>query len=276
MGGIIVKVYLAEYEIYEDKYGELYRPYTDSAVFLDFDVACRCAKEEIDDWLESCGIAAEDKKDFVCGHYKITERDTEDEDLTVEWCFDWDGELRARWVWDGCAYNILPGDERPEAGMKFRKGDFVQADGELYIVVSAPREDGLYCAGVHRRKERYDAARKLKWWENEYCLGYLNEQGYYCHTHIHEAHLAPYSGEAPQGYQMLREILSGQTKISLRRLKEVCGADLWEDEYVKREIDSKQLSDDSTDTASLLMILLNRGKLALPGKPAYRQIGGEK
>jgi hypothetical protein len=225
-------------------------------------VACRCAKEEIDDWLKNCGIAEEDRIDRVCGHYRIIERDSEDEDLCIEWCFAWDGELRARWVWDGHAYDIRPGDELPEAGTRFQKGDFVQADGELYIVVSAPREDGLYCTGVHRRQERYDATRKLKWWENTYTVARLNEQGYYCHSHVHEAELESYAGEVPQGYQTLRQILLGETKVPIRRLKEVYGAGLIED---------KKLNDDSTDTAGLLLQLLFTGKLALPGKPVYRQ-----
>jgi hypothetical protein len=123
----------------------------------------------------------------------------------IEWDFDISNNFERpyRRIVDALlGYEMYLEDDRPEAGTLFKKGELVVAPtrekNRIYIVADVPL-----------RRERY--------WENIYCLHYIDECGCYgwgMHDHIHERELAHYDGQAPQGLQFLAKILKGEIELS--------------------------------------------------------------
>ena len=80
------------------------------------------------------------------------------------------------------------------------------------------------------------------------------------------------TGEVPENIDILRKIYKGETKISLRRLKEFYGENFIEDITPPCCIPHSHddITDDSTDTAPFLTYLIETRQLALPNAPVYR------
>jgi hypothetical protein len=92
---------------------------------------------------------------------------------------------------------------------------------------------------------------------------YLTKEGYAYFYKLKESFFEPYTGEVSENLATLRKFLLGETKINLRRIKEVFGANIAEDYDIKRIIERENLTDESTDTASVLRALLGR-RLTFP------------
>jgi hypothetical protein len=96
MGGIEMRVYLAEFEIYKDDYGELCNPANGSAVFLDFDKAYQNTLDEINGFIEAREENRKEYEDYEFsygGYFHIKERDTEDNSVNIEHRYDIRGNL---------------------------------------------------------------------------------------------------------------------------------------------------------------------------------------
>ena len=243
-----MRVYLVRYCAYDDIYGGLIscENLDGSAVFTSFENALDFARDEIDHWI---GKYSRDAS-LVRSSIKISERDTEDEELMIDWEYDRQGRLLERIVWDVCGYDIRPGDEKPEAGTKFKVGDIVslrsgRSEPDICVVASTPK-----------RKEPPEL------WENYYtlvCLG-MN-YGFWVYMYIHESEFEEYFGPIPDEYALLSKLYKKEIKISLRRLKEIFGEALTGDEYARSIIERDHLEDEDTDTGDLLLLMLQTGAL---------------
>ena len=251
-----MRVYLVDYCAYDDIYGELVdcQSLDNSAVFTNFENALEFAKDEIDYWMNK--YSSDTRR--VHGSIKISERDTEDEELKIDWNYDCEGQLLERIVWDMCGYDIRPGDEKPEAGTKFKVGDLVCLGSygkpfDVCVVASTPK-----------KKEPPEL------WENHYTLACLDQHyGFWSHIHTHESELKEYSGHLPDGYDLLIKLYKKEFKISLRRLKEIFGEALTGDEYAQSIIERDHLEDDSTDTGELLLLMLQNGALDIRNRVTH-------
>ena len=250
-----MRVYLVTYDVYEDLYGELMREESlyNSVVFTDFEMALTFAKTDIENWLERHKPDSE----YISGSIKIMERDTEDEDVNIEWYYDLHGNLCERLVWDMCGYDVRPGDEKPEAGTKFKIGDIV----ELKQSCNNMKSNIYVVAGTPFKRE------PPQLWENYYIIDGIDQgNGYWHHEHAHESEIKHYSGKLPDGYALLSKLYKKEINISLRRLKEIFGKTLTANKYAQGEIASKNLNDDSTDTAELLLLMLYENALDIREK----------
>lgn len=250
-----MRVYLVTYDAYVDLYGKLMHQDSlyESVLFTDFEMALTFAKTDIENWMERRKLSSR----YVSGGIAIRERDTEDENVNIEWYYDLHGNLRERLVWDACGYDIRPGDEKPEAGTKFKMGDIVvwerncpNRKSNVYVVAGTPFKREL-----------------PQLWENYYNIAGIDEDdGCWYHEHAHESELKPYSDELPDGYALLSKLYKKEINISLKRLKEIFGKTLTDNEYVQQEIESKHLSDDNTYTSDLLLQMLYEGVLDIREK----------
>ena len=262
-----MRVYMGEWEIYYDYYGDLCEPAYGSYVFVDFEKARAYIMEELDRWLKSNGYDEEKNfKEDICYRFFIRETDTEDSSVEIEWDFFYDGTLRERVV--SCMIDY-PGDELPGAGMKFKEGDFVARKGEphpgtrkeIYLVGGQP---GPRPGGPDRREEP---------WENVYYLEMITDRGCYDHTHYHESELELYKGKIPLGLQALKKIKSGEAQITVERIKEIFDRlTVQEKEVVERIIKRHGAGDENRAPAELLGYIFACGYLILPGNPTYRDV----
>lgn len=151
-------------------------------------------------------------------------RNTVNNPLFVEWDFDYNGKLRERlmcrvaddnrltggsWRWnDYSGVTFMPEDELPEAGTKFKLGDFVvekqdskyqRLNRGVYIIAGCPERDenGL-------RTENFYTCDFID-------LGYFE---YLNHDHFHESKLELYTGEVSPAYKWLSDMLAGRIEIS--------------------------------------------------------------
>ncbi|MCH5188074.1 MAG: hypothetical protein J1F63_06685 [Oscillospiraceae bacterium] len=248
-----MRVYLVKYHVYEDIYGRLMDQGSlrGSVVFADRERALEFAKGEIGDWLRD----SKPRPGHIWGGITITERDTEDDALKIEWWYDHSGRLKERLVFDEneCGYDIRPGDELPQAGTRFKKGDIVElmggCPGNVYVVAGTPLKP-----------------EPPRLWENIYAVACIEEcGGYWCHGHVHESEMKKYSGELPDGYDILSKLYKDEFRISLRRLKEIFGEHLTGNGAAQAVIKRRGLSDDSTDTGELLLCMLQSGALDIRG-----------
>jgi hypothetical protein len=107
---------------------------------------------------------------------------------SVEWHYDYLGNLFEAVEWYGAGFERMPGDEDEEAGTHFAVGDFVTAGGEdVYIVRLQPG----------RKDDRTEWPKY--YWENNYLLNPIDDVEN-DHIHVHEAYLRRYDGNIPEDH----------------------------------------------------------------------------
>lgn len=191
--------------------GEYVNPYEEKASYV-FTVR-EIEPDKIKSW--QMNESTDDVEDF---------RNTVNNPLFIEWDFDYNGNLRERimcrvdsknrlsgggWRWDDYSgVTFMPEDELPEAGTKFKLGDFVveKQDGKyqrlnrgVYIIAGCPERDenGL-------RTENFYTCNYID-------FGYF---GYLNHDHLHESKLELYTGDVSSAYKWLSDVFAGRIKIS--------------------------------------------------------------
>jgi hypothetical protein len=128
----------------------------------------------------------------------------------VIWEFDYKGKLTGRWFGgkpqdfdavkaDYCpAYDYRPGDEKADAGTRFRLGDVVcskdKKNKRICVVGGTPLKEGKY-------------------FENNYICEFIGG-GNLTHYHPHESEIEKYAGEIPEGLLWLSRYFKGEIKIS--------------------------------------------------------------
>jgi len=168
----------------------------------------------------------------------------------AEWTFNHKGELLHREQYyivieDEEKYYLsktkLPSDDRPDAGTKFKAGDFVTVvhrhnsyglsayavDGTSLSKKTYSSEEYLYVvAGKPGRKVDLFAGAPRNdpnSWENYYTIGAFNEQGGYTHDHPHETGMRHFEGEVPNDHplQFLRKWFTGEITINSNVVYEI-------------------------------------------------------
>jgi len=249
-----MRVYLAEYEIYKDDYGDLCNPQNGSAVFLDLDDAYKHTLDEINGFISDREENRTEREDYEFeygGYFRITEKDTEDDSVNIEYRYHLFGNLASRFVQRG-DYMYL---DMPETKGDFKEGDIVRMKDR-----TDPDESELF---VVRSMDRRGNGSVVS----------LDNKGYYVNlVRVNKQHLLPYTGEVPENINVLSKIFKGETNISLKRLKEFYGENFINDitppGCIPHELDD--ITDDSTDTAPFLVYLIRTRQLALPNAPVYR------
>lgn len=125
----------------------------------------------------------------------------------IVWSFDRNGRLTDRVYYrkecDGwrLGQSFRPGDERADAGTKFRIGDLVTdtakpRDRRIYIVGACPEKDGVY-------------------FDNTYLCYYIegNEFNGMMHEHLHEADLAPAEQPPSEAVAWMAGLLRGDFEL---------------------------------------------------------------
>jgi len=248
-----MRVFLAEYEIYKDDYGDLCNPQNGSAVFLDLDNAYKHTLDEINGFISDREENRTEREDYEFsydGYFRITEKDTEDASVNFEYRYRLNGNLASRLVQRG-DYMYL---DMPETKGDFKEGDIVRMKDR-----TDPDESELFVVRDMDRRGNGSVVSP----DNE---GYVNL------VRVHKQHLLPYTGEVPENINVLSKIFKGETNISLKRLKEFYGENFIEDITPPCSIPHSHddITDDSTDTAPFLTSLIATHQLALPNAPVYR------
>jgi len=138
------------------------------------------------------------------------------------WDFDYKGKLRFReerktYIKDGepevSWREVNPGDEKEEAGTKFKAGDFVMINSRwllddndlVYIIHNCPGNKSEW-AEKHPYRE----------WENRYSVSSIDNHGLYVNTFSHEMNIRPYEGVVPADHplQLLRMYITGEVAIN--------------------------------------------------------------
>jgi len=229
-------IYLLETAVYSTCYGDLCeKTATENSVHATLEKAKEVGRKIIKDHIEklfkrsdySPDMTLEDfltDKSVDCS-FIITEIDPEIADHYVEpdtqaqciqmpphhirWIFDREGNLLERVVDFGFfVFFTMPEDNLPEAGKKFKTGDFVT----IKRPYTDPNQIHVVCGCPQKKDENV-------FWENVYCLMTI-ESAEFCdrmtHDHVHESEIVKFLGEVPENHplRLLRKIFTGEIKVS--------------------------------------------------------------
>jgi len=165
------------------------------------------------------------------------------------WRFKYNGELEKCCKWRDLGYMHLPGDEKEDAGTKFKVGDFVTITGTFGIldqndntrnsvmtlgenmddtqVLTSHKgnySDVFVVMGVPGKKNESKIPDE---WENMYTVVFIDDKFLYDHSHPHELQIRPFEGEIPEDHPLwlLRKLAKDEIKLS---------DELWEDIFMRR------------------------------------------
>jgi len=158
-----------------------------------------------------------DIEDVYC-EFTVVERDNENKDAERIWYFSINGDCYKRsskvnggWV------STFPGDELPDAGLKFAVGDYVVKKGEVERAANSPyfqdRAEVFVVATRPGSKSGLSDEEKSLW-ENIYSLVTVDEKGYWKQRRLPECDMELYADEIPIGLQILQKIYTGKAPNS--------------------------------------------------------------
>ena len=140
----------------------------------------------------------------------------------ASWDFNYKGKLRSRE--ESKSYNndgkmdfsikeVNPGDEKEDAGSKFKAGDFVKIDSQwhdknlVYIIHDCPGKKSEWL-------EKHPHGN-LNDWENRYSVSSIDNDGLFVSVFSHEMNIRLYEGVVPSDHplQWLRMFITGEVDI---------------------------------------------------------------